>query len=516
MSRISYSGRAVWNVLAVIAVGSTLLSLARTPRLHGSVGVPCTNDTQCDDLNNCTADDCFKTVNPFVGTCRHTALSNLTCDDGAACTSGDVCVFGTCIGIVNNSFCTDGFDCTSDVCNPANATDPSGCVHTPRDADCQDGFSCSVEACNPLHPDADATGCTQFLNDTFCDDSINCTVDACNPNLSPWGDGCVNDPMDSFCDDSNPCTDNFCNATADCQFPANNSLSCDDGLFCNGMEFCMNATCVVPGDPCLKGIGDPDDDCTESCNEATDDCTAPDPNGSACQSTACSGTPVNLTCLDGECNDDGDGVPASEEQAQGDTCFNGDSSEEADWKESYATTVQQSPPQTLSTPPDCTNFIVTRADIKSEAELPMDDPDFFYPEDLLAFETRCITTTPLPVKIFYHDGIQSLDGAVVRKFNLNTGQYETLSAGAPHFAMTGTNAVPFVMYTLPDCVGAPCAPGQDADPDIREFKDPVGPAYPEPVPTPALTPWAVAAALLLLAAVAFLALRRRGGFTGAR
>ncbi len=67
--------------------------------------------------------------------------------------------------------------------------------------------------------------------------------------------------------------------------------SCDDGLYCNGIETCANGTCNSSGDPCVGPDGD--SDCAESCNEATTDCSVPDPAGTACgdgSTQACTGS----------------------------------------------------------------------------------------------------------------------------------------------------------------------------------------------------------------------------------
>jgi hypothetical protein len=47
------------------------------------------------------------------------------------------------------------------------------------------------------------------------------------------------------------------NLWSQCQTDA----ECDDGLFCNGVEVCLDGTCIV-GDPCPG----------QSCDEATDEC----------------------------------------------------------------------------------------------------------------------------------------------------------------------------------------------------------------------------------------------------
>lgn len=61
----------------------------------------CTNDAGCDDGNPCTTDRCLG------GTCSHGFNTN-PCDDGIACTGGDVCAAGVCLG---SSTCSGGTFC---------------------------------------------------------------------------------------------------------------------------------------------------------------------------------------------------------------------------------------------------------------------------------------------------------------------------------------------------------------------------------------------------------------------
>lgn len=74
---------------------------------------------RCDDLNPCTTDTC----DPALG-CVHTPRMG-SCDDGLACTVGDACDAGRCVGLLS---CDDGEACTIDVCDAA-----EGCVSVARD-----------------------------------------------------------------------------------------------------------------------------------------------------------------------------------------------------------------------------------------------------------------------------------------------------------------------------------------------------------------------------------------------
>jgi hypothetical protein len=79
---------------------------------------------------------------------------------------------------------------------------------------------------------------------------------------------------------------------------------CDDGLFCNGFEDCVEGTCITVGRPqCDDGIA-----CTnESCDEAIDACTH-EPSSALCNSNEiCDpsmGCRARVFCmLDAECDD---------------------------------------------------------------------------------------------------------------------------------------------------------------------------------------------------------------------
>ena len=73
----------------------------------------CRSDLDCDDLVNCTSDSC----DPATGRCIHTPV-DAVCDDGNACTTGELCDPATgCVFGTPNS-CDDGISCTADRCDP--------------------------------------------------------------------------------------------------------------------------------------------------------------------------------------------------------------------------------------------------------------------------------------------------------------------------------------------------------------------------------------------------------------
>ncbi|HEX4824763.1 MAG TPA: hypothetical protein VFV19_10635 [Candidatus Polarisedimenticolaceae bacterium] len=267
----------------------------------------------CNDNNPCTDDSC----NPATG-CVYTP-NTAPCNDGNACTSGDVCGGGTCHAGAP-VVCNDNNPCTDDSCNPA-----TGCVYTPNTAPCNDGNACTTGdtcgggtchagapvVCNDSNPCTDdscnpATGCVYTNNTASCDDGNACTTgDTCGGGTCHAG-GAVT------CDDNNPCTDDSCNPATGCVY-TNNTASCDDGNACTSGDTCGGGTCHG-GAPVV--CNDNNACTTDSCNPATgcvytnnnnacDDgnaCTS----GDVCGGGSCHGTPIvcndNNVCTDDSCN----------------------------------------------------------------------------------------------------------------------------------------------------------------------------------------------------------------------
>lgn len=58
------------------------------------------------------------------------------------------------------------------------------------------------------------------------------------------------------CDDHEPCTDDVCGTDGNCTH-TNNTVACDDHMFCNGMDTCGGGTCSAhTGNPCVAGTCD--------------------------------------------------------------------------------------------------------------------------------------------------------------------------------------------------------------------------------------------------------------------
>lgn len=125
-----------------------------------------------------------------------------------------------------------------------------------------------------------------------CDDAVFCTgtetcdafgecqpgTDPCDPQVcDPMTSLCVDCLIHADCNDSVGCTDDACLAGS-CSYQPNDANCLDDGLYCNGPEFCDGVGgCLSLGDPC---IGQP-------CLEATDSCGCLD-NAQCNDSVLCS------------------------------------------------------------------------------------------------------------------------------------------------------------------------------------------------------------------------------------
>ncbi|MFN2376773.1 MAG: hypothetical protein ABR538_09565, partial [Candidatus Binatia bacterium] len=173
-----------------------------------------------DDGNICTNTACDE----LTGQCE-TTNNTLPCDDGVACTDGDTCGGGACSG--TPLVCTD------------------------------DGDVCTNTACDEL------TGQCETTNNTLpCDDGVACTGgDICG------GGACLGASL-SCADDGNICTNTACDELTGLCVSTNNTVPCDDGLFCTNGDACLGGACS--GTPVVCGSTN---ECTTGeCNEATDQC----------------------------------------------------------------------------------------------------------------------------------------------------------------------------------------------------------------------------------------------------
>ena len=246
----------------------------------------------CADANVCTDDSC----NDVSDSCTYTN-NTASCDDGQYCTVSDVCAGGTCAGSARN--CADSDVCTDDSCNDVGDT----CAHANNTVACDDGLYCTVSdvcgggACTGTTRDcSDATVCTNdscdeagdacahASNTIVCDDGLYCTVsDVC-------GAGACSGTARN-CNDANGCTSDSCSDVSDACVNANNTLPCNDAVFCNGADTCAAGSCSQhAGDPCASGS-----DCANTCSESADNCYDPagvscTDDGDVCTTNTCDGS----------------------------------------------------------------------------------------------------------------------------------------------------------------------------------------------------------------------------------
>ena len=186
----------------------------------------------CDDDNLCTTDTCT----PALG-CVFT-FNEVPCNDDSLCTTGDHCHLGSCIG-AQLLVCDDMNPCTDDACSAL-----TGCTFTQNTAPCDDGNACTTgeqcaggwclgdavvcddsevctdDACDPM------TGCTFTPNAEDCDDGDACTEgDACS------GGACAG--LTISCDDLEPCTTDGCDPQSGCTHtPLPDETDCGQNLWC--------------------------------------------------------------------------------------------------------------------------------------------------------------------------------------------------------------------------------------------------------------------------------------------
>ena len=286
-------------------------------------------------------DDVLLTGVVPVGVC----LDNADCDDGIACTD-NTCVSGGCVFIANDAncpgdgqfcngveYCDSAVGCVSggDPC-PAGTTcneDADMCIECQGDTDCDDGVDCTDDACSSgicLHTPNDiyCPDDGQFCNGAeFCHEKLGCIskADADFPPCPPGSfcneetDTCDQCQDDTDCDDGADCTDDACSSGI-CVYTPDDSDCPDDGLFCNGTEYCVAFMgCESSGNPCPGGM---------PCNEETDTCAcqvdADCDDGLACTTNGCnqaSGECVftldpGFCLIDEVCYSDGDTNPSNE------------------------------------------------------------------------------------------------------------------------------------------------------------------------------------------------------------
>jgi MYXO-CTERM domain-containing protein len=309
----------------LLAGGQTFIS--EEYNTQSGIGTPCTVGGECKSGFCADGVCCVSACNQPCYACSAakgavadgncTPLSGTPCDDGDACSIGDVCAAGTCQGGTpkqciamdtchvagtcdpltgqcsqpkkpEGTPCSDGDACTQgDYCSGGVCVAGSAVVCTPPDT-CHEGGSC-----NP------ATGMCQFSakpDGTACDDGNACTqTDTCiagacvgkNPVICPEPDAChVATPCDKI--------------SGQCGLaPRPDGTSCDDNDPCTTGDHCVSGACQAGTPVACK----PSDEChiAGTCSLTTGGCSNPtQPDGAPC---------TGGMCIAGKCETSADAGP---------------------------------------------------------------------------------------------------------------------------------------------------------------------------------------------------------------
>ena len=264
----------------------------------------------CDDLNPCSTDKC----NPLAGCVNLPAVTTTSCDDGNACTAGDACLDGQCQPGLNTCQCVNNSDCgkfeDGDLCNGSLYCDkstgaPYTCKANPASVVvCGDSANSGCQK-NTCIPATGACALIIAPPQTPCSDGDKCTTgDFCEKGLCQGG--------------TNTC---YCQQNSDC-------LPLEDGNSCNGTLFCNKASAQCETNPvtvvscqtvedttCLKNTCNPKNGKCYQLNVAQgkpcDDGNACTPNES-CQTGSCTTATNTCQCAkDADCVAKEDGNPCN-------------------------------------------------------------------------------------------------------------------------------------------------------------------------------------------------------------
>jgi hypothetical protein len=266
------------------------------------------DDDLPNDNNDCTTDTCNLGDPEFTPVVEGTTCTGGVCDDAAEC-----------VGCLEPADCGADTFCLTRTCSKDNVC---GVINTdagtPLPAADQTAGNCQEVQC-------DGEGSPESVaddDDLPPEDGNDCTSQACAAGTPAF----PNVPINSTCDDNGgafctavgTCVE--CNVTGQCPLPGSCQVavcnmndcgtmpavmgtSCNDNVFCNGLDSCGPAANCLAGntDPCMPQQGD--GDCNSGCNETADTCNAPE-TGTPCEdNNVCT---IGMMCDTGLC-----GAPAA-------------------------------------------------------------------------------------------------------------------------------------------------------------------------------------------------------------
>lgn len=195
-------------------------------------------------------------------------------DDPTTADTGEPSAFGPVLDIgafEHRARCAEDADCDDGrICNGVEVCMAGVCAPGVG-IDCDDGVACTADAC-----EEETARCVHVPIPATCDDGLFCNgVERCDGRA-----GCVAG-MPPACDDRIACTIDTCDeASRSCLHETDDDL-CDDGVVCNGVERCDEAIGCAAGEgiDCDDGVpctADSCDDADGTCRHAPDDASCDD------------------------------------------------------------------------------------------------------------------------------------------------------------------------------------------------------------------------------------------------
>jgi len=305
-----------------------------------------------DDGVSCTDDSCDEATDSIVN-----ATNDANCDNGLFCDGSETCDAALDCQAGTAPSADDGVPCTDDSCDEA--TD--SIVNATNDANCDNGLFCDgSETCDAAldcqagtaPPIDDGIGCTDDSCDEASDAIVNTVNDGnCDNGLYCDGSETCDAALDCqagtapSADDGVSCTDDSCDEASDTIVNATNDANCDNGLFCDGAETCDAALDCQAGTPPTvnDGVACTDDSCDEAADvvvNATNDsncdnglfcdgsetCDA----GLGCQAGSAPSADDGVSCTDDSCDEVGDAIVNTTNDANCDNGLFCDGSETCD------------------------------------------------------------------------------------------------------------------------------------------------------------------------------------------